>query len=133
MWHHASWLSMVVLFGLASAQHWCVHVCLSPKLHLPSCCLILLGLSEGYHQEDIVTPPVITPGQPDDQLDVTAAKPGQWLPSCCSGMWGQLHYPGGAWLAKGKWPDKERIGNLLTVNFRLNGSRRNYSRRCCCC
>lgn len=110
---------MVGLFGLASARDWCVDVCLSPKLHLPSCCLILLGLTEGCHPGDIVTPSVITPGQPDDQLHVTAAKPGEWLHSFCSEMWGQLHYPGGAWLTKGKWPVTERIASLLMMNFWL--------------
>lgn len=74
---------------------------------------------EGGHQGDIVSPPVIMPGQLDGQLDVTAAKPGVWLHSCCSEMGGQLYFPRGAWLAKGKWPVTERIGSLLTMSFRF--------------
>lgn len=87
--------------------------CTSP--HGPGC-LIWLGLTEGGHQGDTVSSPVITPGQPDGQCHVTAAKPEGWLHSCCSEMCGQLYFP---WLAKGKWPVTERIGSLLTKSFRL--------------
>lgn len=67
-------------------------ICTSP--HDP-CYLIWLGLTEGGWQ-DAVSSPVTTLGQPDSQLDATAAKPAGWLHLCCSEMWGQLYYPGGA-------------------------------------
>lgn len=108
---HAIW------FGISSTlMCWCPTQA-APPLMVHA--LVWLGLTEGGQQGDLVSPPVIRPGQPAGQLHVTAAKPGGWLRLCCSETWDQLYYPGGTWLAKGKWPVTERIGSLLMMNFRF--------------
>lgn len=75
-------VNMAALFGLAWAWHRCVdvHLLPKPKLALWSMVVYLAGTDpQGRFikaQGCIVSLPVTMSGQPDGQLDVTAAKPG---------------------------------------------------------
>lgn len=98
---------LTVWFGMSSTlMCWCTH--LPPKLKL-ACYSILAYLAGTDPQRElteaqghVLSPPVTMPGQPDGQLDVTAAKPGGQLLICCSEAGVQLYFPSGSWLADRK-------------------------------